>query len=149
MMQRQETPLTFEQATISEEKLRCLLEKATRKSEKCYEVSNQRVASNTAFPRNALATIFDRAVKPRTVVGRSFLVERPFFDRWRQVGSRDLVFFCNGLEMTDESVENVPAEFPVPVKGGTMRRGGKVWTVVDVRKTEPLSTEGIDLSSFP
>ncbi len=44
MMQRQETPLTFEQATIRaesyvghEEKLRCLLEKATRKSEKCYE----------------------------------------------------------------------------------------------------------------
>ena len=44
MMQRQETPLTFEQATITaesyggdEEKLRCLVEKATRKSEKCYE----------------------------------------------------------------------------------------------------------------
>jgi uncharacterized membrane protein YkvA (DUF1232 family) len=44
MMQRQETPLTFEQATIRaesyvghEEKLRCLLEKATRKSEKCYD----------------------------------------------------------------------------------------------------------------
>jgi hypothetical protein len=44
MMQRQETPLTFEQAAIRaesyvghEEKLRCLLEKATRKSEKWYE----------------------------------------------------------------------------------------------------------------
>jgi uncharacterized membrane protein YkvA (DUF1232 family) len=44
MMQRQETPLTFEQATIRaesyvghEEKLRCLLEEATRKSEECYE----------------------------------------------------------------------------------------------------------------
>jgi uncharacterized membrane protein YkvA (DUF1232 family) len=44
MMQRQETHLTFEQATIRaesyvghEEKLRCLLEKAARKSEKCYE----------------------------------------------------------------------------------------------------------------
>jgi hypothetical protein len=44
MMQQQETPLTFEQATIraesyvgDEEKLRCLLEKANRKSEKCYE----------------------------------------------------------------------------------------------------------------
>jgi uncharacterized membrane protein YkvA (DUF1232 family) len=44
MMQRQETPLTFEQATITaesyggdEEKLRCLVEKATRKSEKCCE----------------------------------------------------------------------------------------------------------------
>src|SRR6516162_1213641 len=43
-MQRQETPFTFEQATIRaelyvghEERLRCLLEKATRKSEKCYE----------------------------------------------------------------------------------------------------------------
>ena len=44
MMQRQETPLTFEQATIRaksyvghEERLRCLLEEATRKSEECYE----------------------------------------------------------------------------------------------------------------
>jgi hypothetical protein len=44
MLQRQETPLTFEQATIKaescvghEEELRCLLKKATRKSEKCYE----------------------------------------------------------------------------------------------------------------
>ena len=43
-MQRQETPLTFEQATIRaesyvghEEKLRCPLKKATRKSEECYE----------------------------------------------------------------------------------------------------------------
>jgi uncharacterized membrane protein YkvA (DUF1232 family) len=43
-MQRQETPLTFEQATITAEsyvgdaeELRCLVEKATRKSEKCYE----------------------------------------------------------------------------------------------------------------
>jgi uncharacterized membrane protein YkvA (DUF1232 family) len=45
MMQRQVTPLTFEQATIRaepyvghEEKLGCLLKKATRKSEKCYEL---------------------------------------------------------------------------------------------------------------
>jgi hypothetical protein len=53
--------------------------------------------------------------------------------------ARDLVFFYNGVEMTDESVENVPAEFPVPVKGGTMRRGGRVWTVVGVRKTEAPS----------
>ena len=44
MLQQQITSLTFEQATIRaesyvghEEKLRCLLEKATRKSEKCYE----------------------------------------------------------------------------------------------------------------
>src|SRR5260370_25450992 len=44
MLQQQVTTVTFEQARISaesyvghEEKLRCLLEKATRKSEKCYE----------------------------------------------------------------------------------------------------------------
>jgi uncharacterized membrane protein YkvA (DUF1232 family) len=44
MLQRQVTPLTFEQATIRaesyvgrEEKLGFLVEKATRKSEKCYE----------------------------------------------------------------------------------------------------------------
>jgi uncharacterized membrane protein YkvA (DUF1232 family) len=44
MLQRQETPLTFEQAKITaesyvgdDEKLLCLVEKATRKSEKCYE----------------------------------------------------------------------------------------------------------------
>jgi hypothetical protein len=28
--------------------------------------------------------------------------------------ARDLVFFYNGVELTDESVENVPAEFPLP-----------------------------------
>ena len=57
-------------------------------------------------------------------------------------GARDLVFFFNGVELTDESVENVPAEFSVPVKGSTMRRGGKVWTVVEVRKTEaPFTAE--------
>jgi hypothetical protein len=57
-------------------------------------------------------------------------------------GARDLVFFFNGVELTDESVENVPAEFHVPVKGSTMRRGGKVWTVVEVRKTEaPFTAE--------
>jgi hypothetical protein len=27
---------------------------------------------------------------------------------------RDLVFFYNGVEMTDECVENIPAEFPLP-----------------------------------
>jgi hypothetical protein len=32
-------------------------------------------------------------------------------------GARDLVFFFNGVELTGERVENVPAEFPVPVKG--------------------------------
>jgi hypothetical protein len=48
----------------------------------------------------------------------------------------------NGVELTDESVENVPAELPLPMKGGTMRRGGKVWTVVEVRKTEAPSTAG-------
>jgi uncharacterized membrane protein YkvA (DUF1232 family) len=44
MLQQQVATVTFEQARISaelyvghEEKLRCLLEKATRKSEKCYE----------------------------------------------------------------------------------------------------------------
>jgi uncharacterized membrane protein YkvA (DUF1232 family) len=44
MLEQQVTYLTFEQARIRaesyvghEEKLRCLLEKATRKSEKCYE----------------------------------------------------------------------------------------------------------------
>jgi uncharacterized membrane protein YkvA (DUF1232 family) len=44
MLEQQVTSLTFEQARIRaesyvghEEKLRCLLEKATRKSEKCYE----------------------------------------------------------------------------------------------------------------
>ena len=44
MLQQQVTTVTFEQTRISaesyvghEEKLRCLLEKATRKSEKCYE----------------------------------------------------------------------------------------------------------------
>jgi hypothetical protein len=56
--------------------------------------------------------------------------------------ARDLVFFYNGVEMTDESVENVPVALPLPMKGGTMRRGRKVWTVVDVRNTEPLSTSG-------
>ena len=56
--------------------------------------------------------------------------------------ARDLVFFYNGVEMTDESVENVPVALPLPMKGGTMRRGRKVWTVVDVRNTEPLSTAG-------
>jgi hypothetical protein len=56
--------------------------------------------------------------------------------------ARDLVFLCNGVELTDESVENVPAELPLPMKGGTMRRGGKVWTVVEVRKTEAPSTAG-------
>jgi hypothetical protein len=56
--------------------------------------------------------------------------------------ARDLAFFFNGVEMTDESVENVLAEFPIPVKGGTTRRGGKVWTVVEVRKTEAPSTAG-------
>jgi hypothetical protein len=56
--------------------------------------------------------------------------------------ARDLVFFYNGVEMTDESVENVPVALPLPMKSGTMRRGRKVWTVVDVRNTEPLSTAG-------
>jgi uncharacterized membrane protein YkvA (DUF1232 family) len=44
MLQQQVEPLTFEQATIRaewyvehEEKLNCLVERATRKSEKCYE----------------------------------------------------------------------------------------------------------------
>ena len=44
MLEQQVTSLTFEQATIRaesyvghEEKLRCLLKKATRKSEQCYE----------------------------------------------------------------------------------------------------------------
>jgi len=44
MLEQQVTSLTFEQATIRaesyvghEEKLRCLLKKATRKSERCYE----------------------------------------------------------------------------------------------------------------
>jgi uncharacterized membrane protein YkvA (DUF1232 family) len=44
MLEQQVTSLTFEQATIRaesyvghEEKLSCLLEKATRKSEKCYQ----------------------------------------------------------------------------------------------------------------
>jgi len=44
MLEQQVTSLTFEQATIRaesyvghEEKLRCLLKKATRKSEECYE----------------------------------------------------------------------------------------------------------------
>ena len=54
----------------------------------------------------------------------------------------DLVFFYNCVEMTTKSFENIRAEFSVPAKGGTMRRGGKVWTAVDVRKTEPLSTGG-------
>jgi hypothetical protein len=56
--------------------------------------------------------------------------------------ARDLVFFYNGVELTDESVENVPAELDLPIKGGTMRRGGKVWTVVEVRKTGAPSTAG-------
>jgi hypothetical protein len=42
--------------------------------------------------------------------------------------ARDLVFLYDGVEITDESVENVLAEFPVPVKGDTMGRG-RVWTV--------------------
>jgi hypothetical protein len=55
----------------------------------------------------------------------------------------DLVFFYNGVEMPDKSVENIPAEHPVPVKGATMRRGGKVW-IVGVQKTEsPSSPAGI------
>jgi hypothetical protein len=56
--------------------------------------------------------------------------------------ARDLVFLCNGVELTDESVENVPAELPRPIKGGTMRRGGKVWTVVEVRKQKRLPLQG-------
>ena len=48
---------------------------------------------------------------------------------------RDLVFLYNGVEMTDETVLDVPVELPLPVKGGALRRRGKVWTVVDVRKT--------------
>ena len=51
-------------------------------------------------------------------------------------GARDLVFFFNGVELTDESVENVPAEFPVPVEGSTMRRGGKVWAAMGPAKSE-------------
>jgi hypothetical protein len=56
--------------------------------------------------------------------------------------ARDLFFLYNGVELTDESVENVPAELPLPIKGGTMRRGGKVWTVVEVRKTEARFNAG-------
>jgi hypothetical protein len=52
--------------------------------------------------------------------------------------ARDLVFFYNGVEMTDESIENVPVALPLPMKGGTMRRGRKVWTVVDVRNSAAI-----------
>jgi hypothetical protein len=44
---------------------------------------------------------------------------------------RDLVFLYNGVEMTDESVLNVSVDLLLPVKGGVVRRRGKVWTKTD------------------
>jgi len=44
------------------------------------------------------------------------------------------------FEATDETVVNAPAKLPLPVNGGVMRLGGEVWTVVEVRKTDGLST---------
>ena len=45
-------------------------------------------------------------------------------------GARDLVFFFNGVELTGERVENVPAEFPVPVKAvrcAAAEKSGRWW----------------------
>jgi len=44
------------------------------------------------------------------------------------------------FEATDETVGNAPAKLPLSAKGGVMRLGGEVWTVVEVRKTDELST---------
>ncbi len=52
--------------------------------------------------------------------------------------ARDLVFFYNGVEATDETIVNVPVDLPLPEKGGQMRRGGKVWKVVEVLKQAHL-----------
>ena len=54
--------------------------------------------------------------------------------------TRDLVFFYNGVEAADETILNLPVDLPLPEKGGLMRRGGRVWKVVEVIKTNPSST---------
>ena len=52
------------------------------------------------------------------------------------------------FEATDETVVNAPAKLPLPVNGGVMRLGGEVWTVVEVRKTDRLSTAGNSVYRF-
>jgi hypothetical protein len=47
----------------------------------------------------------------------------------------DLVFFFNGVELTEETVLNAPAGLPIPVKGGTVCRRGRIWTVAEVQRS--------------
>ena len=54
--------------------------------------------------------------------------------------ARDLVFFYNGIEAADETILNLPVDQPLPENGGLMRRGGRVWKVVEVTRTNPPST---------
>jgi hypothetical protein len=55
----------------------------------------------------------------------------------------NLVFVFNSVELTDETVLSAPVDPGIPHKGGAMRRRGRVWTVIEVQRSDAPSGNSV------